>query len=85
MTPDKAVSLVARAFLKRNRLMVKQLAPALGMNAGQLSRRLNGRTAWKLGEYALLCEVVGASPARVLDVARKLEKLQSERAANGND
>jgi transcriptional regulator with XRE-family HTH domain len=65
MSSYEAVVGELRATAARRRISQKKLAARLGHNQQWLSRRLNGDVTLDLREFVELCDVLGASPAKL--------------------
>jgi predicted transcriptional regulator len=54
-------------MLAERGLSQPRLADALGLSQASVSRRLAGKTAWKVSELAQLAVLLDTTPARILE------------------
>lgn len=73
MSAYEAVVGELRAEFARRRLSQKKMAARLGHNQQWLSRRLSGDVTLDLREFVEICDVLGASPAKVMAEAEQRE------------
>lgn len=56
-----------RALMARDRITQGQMAPILGIGQSDLSRKLNNRRPWSLGDVRRAAEHFDVAPERLLD------------------
>jgi transcriptional regulator with XRE-family HTH domain len=63
---DEEIGARVHSALWRARVQQKDLAAALGLDQGSLSKRLRGRIAWKVSELVVASTVLGVSVVDLL-------------------
>lgn len=58
---DELIGARVHAAMWRTRVTQKQLAAALGVDQGSVSKRLRGRTAWKVSDVIVAAQLCGVS------------------------
>lgn len=58
-SPTTFVSANVRAEMARRRITQQQVAEALGLKQGSVSKRLNGRVPWDVNEVSTVADLLG--------------------------
>lgn len=77
---DVVIGEAVHAAMWRAHVTQTQLARALGIDQAAVSRRLRGRTAWKVSEIRLTAALVGVRVAELLPPEVEVDAAQSRAA-----